>query len=195
MKKIEYPELKKIGGFKNLILKIVVKVLVIVLISSSLGWLSGYLVQKSFRDVIEFNKSEPVITEVQEVQEDAQEIENGAVRMISGALSVTSDAIEAVTNSEIMQSASEASRKVISDALKPLVDLLNAMFDFLERVLFWMAFVLAFLITAWMTNKIFLILGKRSLTDGTDPQVIKNMEVLEVKVKELVDNANGDEIN
>jgi len=44
-------------------------------------------------------------------------------------------------------------------------------------------------VAAWLTNKL-ITLKRRVLTGSTDPQLIKNMEILEVKVKELVDNAN-----
>ncbi|MCK5606885.1 hypothetical protein KAR91_33595 [Candidatus Pacearchaeota archaeon] len=192
MKKIEYPKLKKIGGFKNLILKILVKVAIIVLISSALGWFSGHTIQKSFSNLTGYNKT---VTEAIQPAEEAdgevaQESDNPYVRALSNSLNATSNVIKAIAESEVMQKANKASVDLALTAIKPLTDLINILLRILWLAAFWVPFSLIFIITAWLTSK--LINAKRSLTDGTDPQVIKNMEMLEAKVKELVDNANGD---
>lgn len=192
LQKIEYPQLKKIGGFRSFFLKTFVKIISIVLIGSLFGWLSGNLVQKSFRDITGYNQAE-VIEEVQQESNDSdeQELENPYLNVLNKSLIVVNNSIKKIKESDIVQSASDSAQKVIYDALKPLIDLLNGLLNILDKAAFWVPFAIIFLLTAWGTEKIIAFSGKRILTNGMDPQVIKNMEILEAKVKELVDVANA----
>ena len=186
-KKIEYPKLGKIGGFKNVILKMLGKILITLLISTLVGGLCGYTVQNSFRNLIGINKTEEVVIETQE-DEPIQEYvgDNTLVKFTTSLERFTED----LKNSDILKKVNEASVNVLLKTFQPVLDIINKLIAFLEKATFWVPFILIFLLTAWLSNKAFTISGKRYLTNGMDPQVIKNIETLEAKIKELVDHAN-----
>ena len=149
--------------------------------------------QNSFSNLTGYNKKE-VVVEQQAIEEDEvkKESDNIFVKGIVTALDTASAGIEAITDSEAMQKANEISVGVLTTAFKPLIDAVSALLLAFYTAIFWVTFTIMFIITAWLTNK--LIFTRRNiLTDGVNPQVIKNMEILEAKVGELVDNAN--EIN
>jgi len=193
--KIEYPKLKKIGGFKKVALKIVIRAIVIILISSLVGGLSGYIVQKSFSNLTGYNKKAIAITAPQ-TADGNQNIKNSEAKQensnpyIKSITDTTSSAIKAVTESDIVQKINEMTVGKIITAFKPVTDSVNGLLRAIYLAAFWLPFILMFIITAWFANKI--ISAKRFLTNGTDTQVIRNMEILEAKVKELVDHANGE---
>lgn len=185
-KRIEHLKLKEVNGFARL-WRILAKALIIILISSLAGGLAGYAVQKGFRDMTGYNRSEPAAAEEQadEKVETGEENNKGILARIADAAAELS---ESVRQSELVQKTSDAVTGSVKDLLKPVTDLLNGLLNALDKAAFWIPFILVFMITAWSVNRMVAI--KNSLTHGADPQVAKNMKMLEAKVNELIDHAN-----
>lgn len=176
IKRIEYPQLKKIGGLRYFAKKNLIKIIIILLIASLAGGLFGFAVQKSFRNLTGYNKAEPVLAEVQTTPETGN--------------SIFDEALKAVKDSEFVRAANTYTANKVHSALSPVTDSLNGLLKALDTAAFWLPFILIFIISAWLTNKL-MSAKKYLLSDGIDPQIIRNMEVLEAKVKELVDHANA----
>jgi|GEM_PF-6744783 len=187
-KRIEYPKLKQIGGVKYFTKHFLIKAAVTLLVATLAGYLGGHLAQQSFRQITGFRYEKTEIAEI-EVREKLptnarfQKDGNLFVNILSDTAAMTANAISAVTDSEVLKAANKASVSIINTALSPLLAVI-------DWVVFWFPFVLVFIGAAWLTNKLFTI-KIQVLNNGVDPQVIKNMEILETKVKELVDRANA----
>ena len=186
-KKIEYPKLKKIGGLKNFFKQSFLSLAIITVIATTGGYLAGNFMQQGFRDLTGFKKE--VTTAIETTEREKlptnmryNEEGNLVVGILADTMNMTTNALNAVTYSKIMQAANDSAWKILSITLYPL-------FVALDWAAFWFTFTLAFIICAWLVNKL-ITLRNKALNSGTDPQLIKNMEILEAKVKELVDNAN-----
>ncbi|MFH1410288.1 MAG: hypothetical protein ABIG80_01875 [Patescibacteria group bacterium] len=188
-KKIEYPQLKKIGGFKNFSKKVLVKTVIIVLTATLAGYLAGYLMQQNFRELTGYKYDQTATIEL-EANEAVmrptntrfQKDGNLFIHILSDTINMTTNALTVVKNSEIIQAANQASLSIILTILSPL-------FWILDWVAFWLPFTLVFVGAAWLTNKL-ITLKSQVISNGLDPQLLKNVELLEAKVKELVDHAN-----
>lgn len=163
MFEMEYPKLKKIGGLRNFIQGTLIKILVITLIASLAGYLGGHTVQESYRNITGYTPEGQVVMEVQEA-----ESEEGGVM----------DKIKSMAGS-----VKDTSVDLVYKAMNPP---LRAM----DWAAFWFPFALLFMMAAWLTSKL-ITLKSHVLSGTTDPQLIKNMEIMEEKVKELVDRANN----
>ncbi len=161
---MEYPNLKKIGGLRNFIQGTLIKILAITLIASLAGYLGGHTVQKSYRNLTGYTPTGQVVMEVQEAESDEEEGVMDKIKSMAGSVKDTSV-------------------DLVYKAMNPP---LRAM----DWAAFWFPFTLLFMMAAWLTNKL-ITLKSHVLSGTTDPQLIKNMEILEAKVKELVDNANN----
>lgn len=159
---IEHPKLKKIGGIRNFIQGGILKLLAVLLVASLAGYLGGHTVQKNYRNLTGYTPQGQVVMEVEEVQNE----EDGVM-----------DKIKSMAGS-----VKDTSVDLVYKAMNPP---LRAM----DWAAFWFPFALLFMMAAWLTNKL-ITLKNHVLSGTTDPQLIKNMEILEDKVKELVDNAN-----
>lgn len=186
-KRIEHLKLKEVNGFAR-IGRMLIKAIIIILISSLVGGLAGYTVQKSFRELTGYKISEPVTVEAKEaVGATAAFVKKD--RTILGKIADATEALkDSIKNSEIVQKTNDAVSSSIADLFKPITDLLNSLLEAIDKAAFWVPFLLLFLITAWFSNKI--ITAKNYFTHGADPQVDKNMKLLEAKINELVDQAN-----
>lgn len=160
---IEYPKLKKVGGFQSFIQNTLIKILAITLIASLAGYLGGHTVQKSYRNLTGYTPEGQVVMEIEEAESD----EDGVM-------------------TKIMNMAGAAKDTSVDLVYKAMNPPLRAM----DWAAFWFSFALIFIVAAWLTNKL-ITLKSHVLSGSTDPQLIKNMELLEAKVKELVDNANS----
>ncbi len=178
---IEHPKLIKIGGVLKLIRNSLVELVIIVLIGSVAGYLAGHMAQKSFSDLTGYPKKEVVAAE--DRQEGIKEEPAGLIET----------SLQALNDTEIVQKAKESAKSVVSNAVKPVTDKVDALLRVLFLAAFWVPFCLLFILTAWLTNKL-LFAKHYFLTDGVNPQVIRNMEILEAKVNELVDRANQNSI-
>ncbi len=183
---IEYPKLKKVGGFGYGVKKIIIKYLIIIIVSGLIASFTGYTVQNSFRNIIGINKTEEVVIETTETA-PAEEYkgDNVLAKFTSSLEKFTED----LKNSDIVKKINEASVNVLLNTFKPVLNIINRIVKFLESASFWVPFILLFMISAWFINKI--ISAKEFFADSTNPQVIENIETLEAKIKELVDNANN----
>lgn len=161
---IEYPKLKKIGGLRNFIQGTLIKLLVITTIATLAGYLGGHTVQKSYRNLTGYTPEGQVVIEVQEAESDEEEGVMQKIKSMAGSVKDTS--VDLVY-------------KAMNPPLKAM-----------DWAAFWFSFILVFIMAAWLTNKL-ITLKSNVLTGGVDPTVIKNMKILENKVKELVDNANN----
>lgn len=160
MKNINYPHLKKIGGLLNFAKKTIFRILIITLIATLAGYLSGSTIQRSFRDLTGYMPEAQLVTETKEE--------------------------EPKTAGLIIQHMADAVKDSASDLVYRAIDPpLKAM----DWAAFWFSFALAFITGAWLTNKL-IALKSHVLTGGVDPTIIRNMEILEAKVNELVDISN-----
>lgn len=160
---IQHPKLKKIGGLRNFIQGSILKLLAVVLIASLGGYLGGHTVQKNYRNLTGYVPEGQIVIQTQEVEGDES---GGVMERVQGYL----------------ETAKDKSTDLVYKAIDPP---LRAM----DWAAFWFSFVLCFMGTAWLTGKLVTI-EKQVVNGGVDPTVIKNMKILEDKVKELVDNAN-----
>jgi len=189
VQRIEYPKLKKIGGFKNFTKKMVIKTAVIVLTATLAGYLAGHLTQQYFREVTGYKYDKTATIEL-EGNEDVmrptdtrfQKDGNLFIHILSDTINMTTNALTVVKNSEIVQAANQASLSIILTILSPL-------FWILDWVAFWLPFILVFVGAAWLTNKLITLKGQ-VISNGLDPQLLKNVELLEAKMKELIDQVN-----
>ena len=187
--KIENPKLKKIGGLRNFTKNSLLKIGIVVLVAALAGYLAGYTAQQSFRNLTGYNKTEVQATEDHELLETQNPLYEGDNQYVGAMVTVLQainsgvvKAHNAFSESELLQAANSATSAIIYTALSPL-------FKAMDWAAFWFSFVLIFIVAAWLTNKL-ITLKSHVLSGTTDPQLIKNMEILEAKVKELVDNAN-----
>lgn len=189
VQRIEYPKLKKIGGLSNFAKNNLLKILVILLGAVLLGYLGGHTVQKSFRNITGYNQPQTKITE--EVEKTATEIpdyegDSAFMGVTTKAMQVIDTGIIKATNamkeSELVQGANQFSLAIIYGVLNPILRIL-------DWAAFWFSFILCFMLGGWLAGKL-INFEKQVVYNGVDPTIIKNMNILEVKVKELVDNAN-----
>jgi len=159
---IQYPKLKKIGGLRNFIQGTLIRVLAIILIASLAGYLGGRTVQSSYRNLTGYTPQGQVVMEVQEARSEDEGVMD-KIKSMAGSVKDTS--VDLVY-------------KAINPPLRAM-----------DWAAFWFPFALLFMMAAWLTSKL-ITLKRHVLTGTTDPQLIKNVELLEAKVKELVDNAN-----
>lgn len=186
---IEHPKLKKIVGVKILPLRVLIRVAMIFVVAVLIGYLAGHFAQLKFREVTGF-RYEPTSSEVVEASPDAlrptnTRLDEGAnlpVAILNDTLNMVSNSIYKITNSDLMQSANKASLSIIFFALNPL-------FRLLDWLAFWLSFLLFAFGSGWLTNRL-ITLKRKVHADHMNQQVIKNMEILEAKVNELVDQAN-----
>ena len=160
---IQHPKLKKIGGLRNFLQSTIIKILAIALIATLAGYLGGHTVQKSYRSLTGYTPQGQVVIEMQEVEGSEAE---GVIEKVQGFIETTKD-----TSVDLV-------RKALNPPLKAM-----------DWAAFWFSFALVFMLAAWLTNKLVTI-EQQVMTGGVDPTVIKNMKILEDKVKELVDHAN-----
>lgn len=125
--KIEHPKLKKIGGLRNFAQSTVIKILAVILIASLAGYLGGYSVQKSFRNLTGYNQIETQAIEEPEILEAENppyEGDNPYVgTMIKVIQTINSGVVKAhnvFSESDLLQAANSASAAIIFAALNPL---------------------------------------------------------------------------
>lgn len=180
--KIEYPKLKKIGDPKAFFKRSLISIAIVAVLGTATGYFAGHFMQQGFRDITGFNKevSTEEMTKPIPLPTNTRASDEGSA--LVELMNITTNTLNAITYSKLMQEANHTSWKILSTILYPL-------FLTIDFAAFWLSFILGFIITGWLANKL-LTLRNKALYGGVDPQLIKNMESLEAKVKELVDRAN-----
>ncbi len=193
---IEPLRLRAVNSIREKVKSTLTRLSLLTVLGGVVGGVVGDQAQDFYRDKTGYNPS--AITAL-ENPESTEEIPSGrpkkdseevvswrerAQRALENAKKWTGKKAESLAEkSELFQEAKAAQME--------LRQAYNNLLEFGDKTAFWLPFLMTFLATTMLTNK--LIKVKKDLFEDTDPIVAKNLEAIERKINELIDRANQGE--
>lgn len=206
---IEPLKLKTVNGFRTRFGTILKKIGKIVAPAVLVAHLGGAVVQDKFRDSVNYNPDKPIPTASNSGNKKKEK--HGETIGIQPSTVGDRESTQKSVKKNPWQKAKEALKKAKEwsknkiDNMKDRSKLIkryretkqemknayNSLLKAVDKGVYWGPFMILFLATMLLTNKI--LRTKKNLTETVDPQVEKNMQDLEMKVNELVDAINNNQ--
>jgi hypothetical protein len=183
---IEKLKLEKVNGFRRRMKELFRKIILIGGIGLASGGVAGKMGQDKFRGWMDYDPArvEEVKAETPKapVEKEPQGYYEKAKRTLAAAKRIVGEKISDVTeHSETVQQ--------YRQMRKELAEIKKKFLEAGDKTAFWLPFLLTFLATVMVANKILQV--KKSLSESVDPAVERNMARIESKLNELVDRVNG----
>lgn len=187
---MEKVELEKVNGLRRRLKELLRHVAVIGGIGLASGGVAGEVGQSKYRDWMDYHpdqvenvKADPLKEAPKPPEEkEAEGYLEKAKKTLASAKKIVGEKISDLTESSQTVQQYRQTRKELAEIKKKFLEVG-------DKTAFWLPFILTFLASALLANKILQV--KKSLSERVDPVVERNMSTIESKLNELVDRVNA----